>query len=93
LIKSDLTTLNLIGKFIQNAANDKSNAHAFANHFLIAQLSQKLFDKDYVTEKEKWVNAGNTAIQKCAKELYDSHTKAIEKAGATQIRTYIGNIE
>jgi hypothetical protein len=91
LVKSDLTTINIIGKFIRNNSDSKNNAHAFANYMVIKNLSQTLFKSEFVTEKEKWISIDKNLIQETAKSLFNKNTNELENLGALTVKSLITN--
>ncbi|WP_142785625.1 hypothetical protein [Changchengzhania lutea] len=89
LVKSDKTTIQIIGKFINNATEEKENAHGFSNYKVIRDLSKLLFNEDYMTEKEKWMSIETYRIKKNSELLYKQHTSRLRGIGSDTITKLI----
>ena len=45
---------DVFDSFLRNMSDDISNPHAYANKRIIAELSRRIFDEEYVEDKERW---------------------------------------
>ncbi|TRX62023.1 hypothetical protein FNH22_01470 [Fulvivirga sp. M361] len=83
------TTYKIIDKFIANAKNDMSYAHAFANHMVIKLLSKNIFDSHFESNLEKWEQIPVNKINRTAFKLLKEHSGKLEALGADSIEAYI----
>jgi len=89
LVKSKETTRSLLNKFINNGANNKNNAHAFANYYLINRLSQQIFGVDYVSDMIKWRQIEPKLIKEKSVDLYSEHTRKLNEIGNDTVASLI----
>lgn len=64
------TLYKTLETFIRTAKDDPSNAHPFANHHIVRNLSEKIFSADFVTDLSRWEEVPGEDIQKAAQLLY-----------------------
>ncbi|NAY90973.1 hypothetical protein GTQ34_03490 [Muricauda sp. JGD-17] len=83
------TTHDIVNKFITNAKNDTSFAHAFANYTVIRMLSDKIFVSDFESDLEKWEQIPVKRINKIALKLLKDHSKQLKALGADSVEAYI----
>ncbi len=83
------STYELIEFFMNNSNQASVNGHQVANHFLIENLSKKLFDNRLISDLNKWKKIKSRKINKAAAELLDSHTNMLHEIGkgATSVVT------
>ena len=89
LIKSNETTHQLIEKFLNHTSKIKGNAHAFANHCVIRDLSKLLFKEEFVSEKETWLKIDPNLIREKSLFLFQQHTEKLEELGSEQVTELI----
>ncbi len=81
----------VINTFIENSKNDKTQAHAFANYTVVKNLSDELFNKNYVDDIEDWKKLAPKKVSKSAIQLLKTHTKRLKSKGASIVETIIIN--
>jgi hypothetical protein len=79
LCKTDTLKDRLIKRFIVNALDDSTQAHSFADHCVIRDLSRKLFKSDYVTDLGLWKALKPGALNAAANELLLANSAALDK--------------
>ena len=79
LCKTDQLKDRLIQDFIVNALDDSTQAHSFADHCLIRDLSRKLFQREYVSDAKQWHGIKPGAINAAAKELLEANSAELDK--------------
>ncbi len=67
--------------FLQDANDDPDAPHPQAAHRIIADLSRRLFNVEYVSEEEKWRGIKYEQIQDMARLLLSENSKALETQG------------
>lgn len=71
---------NTISFFIKNASNqNKDNAHAFANYYIINDLSKKIFNQEFVTDINRWKELSPQHIHKTSEELLKQNSIYLRK--------------
>lgn len=75
------STHNLIEFFISNANGSSVNGHQLANHYLIQNLSNRLFDNQLVTDVSRWKRIKSKKINTIAGKLLSEHTAELNRAG------------
>lgn len=63
---------DLISFFIANAVEESEVAHSAANYKLVHNLSETIFNEDFVTDMEKWESKEIHSINQAAAKLLDS---------------------
>ena len=79
LCQTDTLKDRLIKRFIVNALDDSTQAHSFADHCVIRDLSRRLFKTDYVSDLEQWKALKPHALNATARELLLANTTALDK--------------
>lgn len=67
---ADTDLYTRIEYFLNNAKPDTTNAHPYANFFLMMQLSKAIFNKDYENDFKKWQAIPKDKLRTEAKNLY-----------------------
>lgn len=70
---------NRLENFINNAKNDSTNAHPYANYYVIKNLSLLLFNKEWEPDLSKWKALSRLEIHNAAITLLNGSTKNIKK--------------
>lgn len=83
------STMKIIKKFITNAKNDTTNAHAYANYLVIKNLSDAFFNRSYVSAMVEWKKLPIKKINKIGYKLLKEHTVKLNKKGAKTVETCI----
>ncbi|UJH67953.1 hypothetical protein [Allomuricauda sp. SCSIO 65647] len=83
------TTHQIVDKFITNAKNDVSYAHAFANYTVIRLLSERIFGSGFESNLEKWKQIPTKKINKASLKLLKEHSRKLKSLGAGSIEEYI----
>ena len=92
---SELTYLKrsisrLIYSFIINSNNtDRSSAHAYANYYLIRDLSQEIFNEDFVSDKQRWKKVSAKKINAASEKLLKQNTEMLYANGAETVEELI----
>lgn len=79
----------VIDHFIKYAKNDKKYAHAYANYFIIKELSKVFFNKDFESDLEKWKKVPVKKINKISKKILKANTKMLKSKGAKTVTSGI----
>ncbi|MBI4646269.1 MAG: hypothetical protein HY738_06650 [Bacteroidia bacterium] len=72
---------DLIGFFITNTGQARSNSHSFANYHVIKNLSKELFQQDMVEEINDWKKFSYEEINTGAKKLLLINSENLKRAG------------
>lgn len=90
LIYAEETALKLIGLFISQASTSITNPHGFANHCLIRDLSERLFQNKFMTDKELWKKAiAQNKLSETSRLLLQQHAEQLHRLGAKVVRQCI----
>lgn len=89
LIYAEETFYDLITLFIRNASSEGRNPHAFGAYVLIRDLSEKIFEKDFVAEIGQWQSVPSETIKEESENLLKAHTDSLHKAGAASVTRFI----
>lgn len=79
IFKSDLTQEKLISNFIKGAKNDSSLSHPYAEYLVISELSNKIFNENFIPDISKWKEIEKPAIKSASEELLKQSTEALKK--------------
>lgn len=79
LCKAEKSKDKLIRWFIANALDDSTQAHSFADHCLVRDLSRKLFRREYVADAQQWRGVASSAINEAARELLRANSAALDQ--------------
>ena len=85
LIYAEETLYKVIRSFIRNGSSEGRNPHAFSGYALIRDLSEKIFENDFVTEIEQWQSIPSGKIKEESENLLKVHSDALDKAGADSV--------
>lgn len=66
--------------FLNNAKNDPTNAHPHANYRMVHNMSQKIFNKNYESDIEKWRKISLETMHTTARDLYFENTAGLKAA-------------
>ena len=69
----------LIKRFIVNALDDSTQAHSFADHCLVRDLSRKVFSQEYVADPARWEKIKAPVINMAARELLKANSAALDQ--------------
>ena len=84
------TIYNLITFFIHNANNKRrEDAHAFANYYVIRDLSQAIFKTDFVDDIAKWKAISANEINSVSMTLLIKNSENLKKAGGITVVEFI----
>ena len=84
---TEATIYDRIAQFLNGAnAENRSHSHAYANHILIKNLSQILFNSEYVSDHNQWQQLSVEEINNAAKLLFDRSESVLhQNKGASEI--------
>lgn len=89
LALAEKSLIKVIEKFITNAKNDKSNAHAYSNYLVIHELSKTFFNINYVSDIDKWKGVSIKKINNFGAKKLKAHTLILNKKGAETVESCI----
>jgi hypothetical protein len=89
LALSKESTIKIIKKFITNAKNDKSNAHAYSNYLVISKLSKGFFKNNYESDIDKWKGISVNKINDFGVKHLNEHTVELNTKGAGTVESCI----
>lgn len=78
-----------ITRFINNQSLQREHAHAFANHCVIRDLSEVVFESGLVEDVEKWEEIPTATINAAAVTLLARHSEGLNNAGSLEVTQFI----
>jgi hypothetical protein len=81
--------IKIIKKFITNAKNVKSNAHAYSNYLIINKLSNVFFNSNYESDIDKWEGIPVKKINNFGIKYLKEHTVKLNEKGADNVESCI----
>lgn len=83
------TVSELLSIFIKRAKNNKNYAHPFANYCVIRDLSEEIFNQEFVADTTEWKKIPYQEINKASIKLIKQHTTDLNDVGAKRISEFI----
>lgn len=71
----------VLKKFLNDAKNDSNFPHPYSSYKIIKSLSSIIFNKDYETDINKWLEKNYQIISTKAQELFDQNTSELKIVG------------
>ena len=82
LSMADETLGDILNRFLSNNLETREDPHAYANHCVMRDLSDIVFDGCQVNEMEKWNNISPEAIHAASRQLLVRHSNQLKEAGS-----------
>jgi len=83
------TIYKLISVFIKRSEKNKELAHPFAQYCIICDLSKRIFNKEFVSDMNKWEKVPYQKINKVSIELIKQNTADLNNIGAETVTKLI----
>ena len=79
------TSLELLKNFLAEAdGKNKENAHSYSAHVILKQLSEKIFQEEFVLDFDRWDGRGDE-VRAFAKELLRIHTSEADAQNGSPV--------
>jgi len=79
LDQANETVYDLLEFFIRNSREDSDNGHSVANHRVVKDLSESIFNTDFERNMDVWRGKDKLLINKQAGHLLQANSKLLEK--------------
>jgi hypothetical protein len=76
------TLIRTLTFFINNADYESDNAHSVANYCVIRDLSEEIFETEFVNDTEQWSVVSLKSINKASVKLLEKNTEDLMNAGS-----------
>lgn len=83
------TVYKLLNKFIKRTDKKREYAHPFANYCVIRDLSEEIFNQEFVADTIEWKKISYQEINKASIKLIKQHTIELNKIGTETITEFI----
>jgi hypothetical protein len=83
------TLVDIISRFLTNNTETRDDPHAFANHCVMRDLSDLVFEGSQVTDIETWKEICAETIHACGKQLLVRHSELLNEAGSGDVTQMI----
>lgn len=84
---TEKTAYDIIANFTNSADSSyRNHSHPYANYCLIQDMSRLVFNSEYESDSNKWINVPVEKINKAAKQLYElNESKLYKDKNASEI--------